>query len=165
MGAKLLNLSSTKRWSPESSGESRGCSRAKLRPINTWRDAEWNTQIRWRKLIESDARRFQLSECEPYYLEQRLCRIQPTIRHAGGSMNDTWTNAGRSSPPGTTSPECTSRKLRRRNWHQRKLIANYNSEIETDLWRSRRRYAADELFNKEPLRAEYRSRQDISKNY
>ena len=42
----------------------RECSRAQLRPINIRRDAEWNAQIRWRKLIESDARWFQLPECE-----------------------------------------------------------------------------------------------------
>ena len=133
----------------------RECSRAQLRPINIRRDAEWNAQIRWRKLIESDARWFQLPECKTIHLEQRSCRIQSTIRHASGSINDSW-----------TTPDGTHRQiLRHRSAPQGSYDANYNSEIETNLWRSHRRYAADELFTKEPLRAEYRSRQDISKNY
>ena len=139
-------------------------SRAQLRPINIRRDAEWNDQIRWRKLIESDARWFQLPECKTIPFGAEI--VQNPINDTTRQWIHKWLldYAGRNSPPNTTSPECTSGKLRRRNWQQRNLGANYNSEIETDLWRSHRRYAADELFTKEPLRAEYRSRQDIRKN-
>ena len=78
----------------------------------------------------------------------------------------------RNSPPGSTSPEYPSRKLRRRSYLQGTLADITIRKAETDRWWILRSYVANELFIKnhyeritraiasglqEPLRADYKN--------
>ena len=63
----------------------------------------------------------------------------------------------RNSPPGITSPEYPSRKLRRRSCLQGELVATTIRKAETDRWWTHRSYVANELFNKSHYEADYKS--------
>ena len=97
--------------------------------------------------------------------KQRSGWIQPSLRQASGSMNDSWTTPDgvhhrirlhRSAPQGSYEAGINIRK---------DSAPTTIRKIETDLWRSRRRYAADERFNKGAIESWIRSRQDTSKDY
>ena len=139
-----------KRWSLESSGESRGCSRANLRSINTCRDAERNTQIRWR-LIESDPVIGMWTV--PFGAEFAQISTNNTIRRW---IHERLLNQ-RNSPPGITSPEYPSRKIRRRSYLQGTLADITIRKAKTDRWWILRSYVANELFNKSHYEADYKS--------